>query len=240
MKKGFTLIELLIVVAVIGILSSIIISSLNSSRQKSKVAAIKGAIHELLTQGQIYLNEYSAYAAATTSPRTGCYASSTFLTDVFFFAEIPSLMVANIDENGAPIACAISSTGKSFSIIANLGGNKSICVDSDSRRLEAVSIDGTSGSCVEPLPNAPHVPVFINNGSNFTPSTINITVGTTVDFNFSGNNNQSRTIECLTGGPTFATSASSPLYSYQFNTPGTYQCYRQGSGGLRGTINVSS
>ena len=89
MKKGFTLIELLIVIAVIGILSSIIIGSLNSSRQKSKVAAIKGAIYELLTQGQIYLNEYPSYAEATTSPRTGCYASSTFLTDVFFFAEIP-------------------------------------------------------------------------------------------------------------------------------------------------------
>ncbi len=238
MKKGFTLIELLVVIAVIGILSSIIISSLNASRQKSKVSAIKGAIYELLTQGQIYLNEFPTYAAATSSARTGCYASSTFLNDVFFFAEVPSLMVANIDQNGAPIACAISSSGTSFSIIANLGDNKNICADSNSVRIEGVSVDGTTGYCITPPVSTPHVPIFINNGSNFTPSNTTISVGTIVDFNYSGNNNQNRTIDC-SPGPIFVMGLSNALYSHLFSTAGTYQCYRQGSGGLRGTITVT-
>jgi len=48
-ERGFTLIELLVVIAIIGILASIVLSSLNSARNKSKIGKATAELRNLRT-----------------------------------------------------------------------------------------------------------------------------------------------------------------------------------------------
>lgn len=52
--KGFTLIELLIVVAIIGILSAVVLTSLGSARGKAKEAKVKSQMASMRAQAELY------------------------------------------------------------------------------------------------------------------------------------------------------------------------------------------
>lgn len=53
-NSGFTLIELLVVIGIIGILSSVILAQLNTSRNKGVDASIKSTLNNAAGQAQIY------------------------------------------------------------------------------------------------------------------------------------------------------------------------------------------
>ncbi len=48
-NKGFTLIELLVVIAIIGVLSAVVLASLNTARDKGKDASIQSDIGNIRT-----------------------------------------------------------------------------------------------------------------------------------------------------------------------------------------------
>lgn len=60
LSKGFTLLELLVVVAIIGILASVVLASLNNARNKGGDAGVKSNLRNAITQGEVLYGTRSA------------------------------------------------------------------------------------------------------------------------------------------------------------------------------------
>ena len=62
-KKGFTLIEILVVIAILGLMASIIMASTASARMKSRDAKRKADLRQMATMMEMYYNQYGYYPA---------------------------------------------------------------------------------------------------------------------------------------------------------------------------------
>ena len=78
LNKGFTLIELLVVIAIIGILSGIVLTSLNSARNKAKDARVTASIAQVRTIAETGYNgaDY-ATTFVTAAPAAGTAPACT-------------------------------------------------------------------------------------------------------------------------------------------------------------------
>jgi prepilin-type N-terminal cleavage/methylation domain-containing protein len=79
---GFTLLELLIVIAIIGVLASIVMASLNSSRNKAAASFVKQQADQIKKEFELYYQNNGVYgntsARNNASPLRGIgYAGST-------------------------------------------------------------------------------------------------------------------------------------------------------------------
>lgn len=80
--KAFTLIEILIVIAIIGILSSVILVSLNRAREKARDANRLSDMHQMQVALELYYDSFGSYP---NSDYAGCggwdsSGNNTFIT----------------------------------------------------------------------------------------------------------------------------------------------------------------
>src|SRR5690349_2724010 len=64
-QAGFTLIEILIIVGIIALLSSVLITSLNQARIKSRDTKRKGDLNQLVKALELYYNGNSGYPSTS-------------------------------------------------------------------------------------------------------------------------------------------------------------------------------
>ncbi len=149
-KQGFTLIELLVVIAIIGILSAVVLASLNTARDKGSDAAVKSDLDGIRTQASIYYDnngDYGTTASATTGT-AGCTSANTmFSNDNTIKAQVSAADGANGSTNN--VYCNTAASGTAYAISAELvsqtGSN--YCVDSTGFATTTATALGTNTVC---------------------------------------------------------------------------------------------
>jgi len=86
-NKGFTLIELLVVISIIALLSSIVLASLNTAREKAKMAALVSEVKQFQLALELYKNQTGSYPGEGTDAYSfanyGTFLSTTGLGTSF-------------------------------------------------------------------------------------------------------------------------------------------------------------
>lgn len=132
-QRGFTLIELLVVIAIIGVLSAVVLASLNTARSKGNDAGVKANLATVGTQAALYLsdnaNSYGAFSLGT--------CPTTVNTDSLFgnTTIVNAIAAALTDAGGSGTAtCAATATAYAVAVSRPVNATASTsaywCVDS--------------------------------------------------------------------------------------------------------------
>lgn len=79
-KEGFTLIELLVVISIIGLLSSVVLASLQEARVRAQYKAFDQELLQLTNALELYRTDNGEYPPSSTFINTSVLVS-TYLTD---------------------------------------------------------------------------------------------------------------------------------------------------------------
>ena len=74
--KGFTLIELLVVIAIIGILSAVVLASLNNARERGRLAAVQSQLRSIQVGAVICMDDGLALDTSPTDGEAICGTGS--------------------------------------------------------------------------------------------------------------------------------------------------------------------
>lgn len=133
---GFTLIELLVVIAIIGILSAVVLASLNSARQKSRDAKRVADLKQMQLALELYFDDSSSVYPATLAPLTTGGYIPVIPTDPNGVA----YSYAGLDTNSSVASC------ESYHLGATIENAANPALDNDS---DAAALTACTGSAAD-------------------------------------------------------------------------------------------
>jgi len=145
-QRGFTLIELLVVIAIIGILSAVVLASLNTARSKGSDAAVMSDLNGIRTQAAIYSNSSGNYGT-NSAVESSCAATDNLFNDTTIKNQIAGAQKAN---NNGSITCNVAANGAAYAVSAALVTTPGtyFCVDSTGISTTTTSaLGGTATHC---------------------------------------------------------------------------------------------
>lgn len=130
--RGFTLIELLVVIAIIGILSAVVLTSLNSARQKARDARRISDIKQIQLALELSYDTQGSYPSAV---------DITNIVDPGYMAAVPN----DPTDNSAYGYVQISS-GASYVLGAQLEGTNNV-LSNDNDAAQVITLRGAATNC---------------------------------------------------------------------------------------------
>jgi len=141
--RGFSLIELLISITIMGILATIILSSISNSRARAYDSKIKQQLNSFRTAAEIYFTNNEHYNVTLGVPISDC--NTGMFNDVDAVNGSPGLYIAagNLPDF-SQVFCG--STDSAYAVKATLySGSEYWCVDNkgSSRQISGIPTSGT-------------------------------------------------------------------------------------------------